>query len=78
VATFSAGMFVQPEAAAAFGGTVGRVEIEIDGYILDPLAASTFDLAQLPLTQIRELRVQRRLGLLRIRIFTAAPETTSL
>lgn len=74
VNTYRAGMFVQPEAAAAFGGTVGRVEIEVDGYILDPLAASTFDLAQIPLTQIRELRVQRRLGLLRIRIFTAAPD----
>lgn len=75
VNTFRAGMFVQPEAAAGFGGTLGRVEIEVDGYILDPLAGSTFDLAQLPLTQIRELRVQRRLGLLRIRISTAAPAT---
>lgn len=74
VNTFRAGMFVQPEAAAAFGGTAGRVEIEVDGYILDPLAGSTFDLAQLPLTQVRELRVERRLGLLRIRIRTAAPD----
>ncbi|HSJ05140.1 MAG TPA: Plug domain-containing protein [Longimicrobiales bacterium] len=75
ITTFRTGMFVQPEAAAGFGGTVGRVEIEVDGYILDPLAASTFDLAQFPLAQIREVRVQRRLGLLRLRIFTAAPET---
>jgi hypothetical protein len=74
VATFRAGMFAQPEAAAAFGGTAGRVELEIDGYVLDPLVAATFDLATLPMAQIRELRVQRRLGLLRIRILTDFPE----
>jgi hypothetical protein len=74
VATFRAGMFVQPEAAAAFGGTAGRVEIELDGYVLDPLIASTFDLSTLPIAQIRELRVQRRIGLLRIRILTDVPE----
>jgi hypothetical protein len=73
VATFRAGMFAQPEAAAAFGGTAGRVEVEIDGYVLDPLVAATFDLATLPMAQIRELRVQRRLGLLRIRILTDFP-----
>jgi hypothetical protein len=75
ITTFRTGMFVQPEAAAGFGGTVARLEIEVDGYILDPMAASSFDLAQFPITQIREIRVQRRLGLLRLRIFTGAPET---
>ncbi|HSJ24921.1 MAG TPA: hypothetical protein VK929_09655 [Longimicrobiales bacterium] len=70
VTTFRAGTFVQPEAAAAFGGTATRTEIEVDGYILDPVDAGTFDLAQLPLAHIREVRVQRRLGLLRIRILT--------
>jgi hypothetical protein len=74
VATFRAGMFVQPEAAAAFGGTAGRLEIEVDGFVLDPLAAPSYDLSQIPLGNIRELRVQRRLGLLRIRILTEQPE----
>jgi hypothetical protein len=75
VPVYRAGMFAQPEAAAAFGGTAGRVELEVDGVILDPLAGSTFDLAQLPLVHVRELRVQRRLGVLRIIILTDEPET---
>jgi hypothetical protein len=76
IATFRAGMFAQPEAAAAFGGTAARVEIELDGYIIDPLTSASFDLAHLPLVQIRELHVQRRLGLLRIRILTEEPRET--
>ncbi|CAN5860517.1 hypothetical protein BH23GEM9_BH23GEM9_09590 [soil metagenome] len=76
VPTYRGGMFAQPEASAAFGGTAGRVEIEIDGFVLDPLAASTFDLSQFPMAQIREIRVQRRLGLLRIRIRTEEPDHT--
>jgi hypothetical protein len=77
VSTFRAGVYAQPEGAAAFGGTAGRMEIEVNGYVLDPLAAASFDLSQMPLVQIREVRIQRRLGLLRIRIFTddaAAPD----
>lgn len=73
VSTFRAGMFVQPEAASAFGVAAGRVEVEIDGYPLDPLSASTLDLSQIPLAQLREVRVQRRLGLLRIRLLTEQP-----
>ena len=47
-----AGLFQQPEAASAFGQTQGRVEIVVDGFILDPLTTSTFDLAALELAQI--------------------------
>lgn len=75
VAGLRAGVFVQPEAASAFGGTAGRVEIEVDGFVLDPLAAASFDLSQIPLAQLREVRVQRRLGLLRIRLITEQPST---
>jgi hypothetical protein len=74
VPVYRAGMFVQPEAAAGFGGTAGRVEVEIDGFIMDPLSGSTLDLSQLPLVHVRELRVERRLGLLRIRILTDESE----
>ena len=74
ITTFRAGMFVQPEAASAFGGTVARTEIEIDGYRIDPLAGSTFDLSQLALGHLREVRVQRRLGVLRILLTTEFPE----
>ncbi|MEX0907298.1 MAG: hypothetical protein WD054_03125, partial [Gemmatimonadota bacterium] len=73
VTAVRAGQFAQPEAAAAFGGTAGRLEIVVDGYVLDPLAASSFDLAQVPLGQLREVRVERRLGLLRIHLLTEQP-----
>ena len=74
MAGFRAGMFVQPEAASAFGLTAGRVIIEIDGYELDPLTSSTLDLSVIPLVHLREVRVQRRLGLLRIRLRTDNPD----
>jgi hypothetical protein len=70
IAPFRAGMFAQPEAAAAFGGTAGRVEVEVDGYVIDPLTTASLDLAHMPLVHFRALHVQRRLGLLRIRILT--------
>jgi hypothetical protein len=73
VAVFRAGMFVQPEAAAAFGGTAGRMEIELDGYSLDPLTGSTTDLSRIPIGQLREVRVERRLDVLRIRLLTEQP-----
>ncbi|HEX6134143.1 MAG TPA: hypothetical protein VFZ24_09270 [Longimicrobiales bacterium] len=73
ITTFRAGTFVQPEVASAFGGTAGRTEVVLDGYVLDPLATATLDLSQIPLGQLREVRVQRRLGLLRILLSTDAP-----
>jgi hypothetical protein len=74
IATYRAGLFAQPEAVAGFGGTAGRVEIEVDGFVLDPLAASVLDLSQFGLGHLREVRVERRLGLLRIRLLTEAPD----
>lgn len=73
IAVLRAGVFAQPQAASAFGGTAAGVEIEIDGFPLDPLAAASFDLAQIPLVQLRQVRVERRLGLLRIRLLTEQP-----
>jgi hypothetical protein len=75
ITTLRAGTFSQPEAAALFGGTAARVEIEVDGYVLDPLAAPSLDLAQITVGQLRELRVERRLGLLRIVMSTDQPES---
>ena len=65
-----AGLFHQPEAASAFGQTRGRIEVVLDGFVLDPLAASTLDLATLELAQVAELRVERRLDLTRIHLVT--------
>lgn len=75
VTAFRSGMFVQPEAAAGFGGTAGRVEIELDGNLLDPLSSSSTDLSRIPLAQLREVRVERRLGVLRIQLLTEQPTT---
>ena len=44
-----AGLFQQPEAASAFGLTQGRLEIVVDGFALDPLTTSTFELTMKPL-----------------------------
>lgn len=73
VTAFRGGMFVQPEVASALGGTAARMEVVIDGYIIDPLAGTTFDLSQIALGHLREVRVQRRLGLLRIILTTEHP-----
>jgi hypothetical protein len=67
------GGYGQPEAATAFGVTRGRVEVEIDGYVLDPLVSSTYDLARIELINLAGLRVERRMDLLRISIRTAQP-----
>jgi hypothetical protein len=74
ITTFRAGMFVQPEAASFLGAAGERVEIEIDGFVMDPMAAATLDVAQIPLGHLREVRVERRLGLLRIRLVTESPD----
>lgn len=73
VATFRAGAYGQPEAASGWGGTAGRVEVLLDGFILDPLVGSTYDLSLVPLAHLRELRVERRLGVLRIHLLTENP-----
>jgi hypothetical protein len=74
ITSFRAGTFVQPEVASAFGGTAGRIRVVLDGYVLDPLAGSTFDLSQIALGHLREVRVERRLGLLDIILTTDHPE----
>jgi hypothetical protein len=67
-------MFLQPEVASAFGGTSPRVEIEQDGFILDPYTASALDLSTIELAELTEVLVERRVDLLRIRFRTAAPQ----
>ncbi len=73
VQSLRAGGYGQPEAATAFGLTRGRVQVEIDGYVLDPLMASVYDLSQVELINLTGLRVERRLDLLRIKLTTAQP-----
>lgn len=68
-----AGGYVQPEAVTAFGQTRGRIEYEIDGYVLDPLQSSTYDVAAIEMINITSLRVERRLDVTRVKITTAMP-----
>jgi hypothetical protein len=68
VTTFRAGRVLQPEAAVAFGGPATRVEVERDGFVLDPLDASAIDLSRVSLVELHELTIERRTDLLRIRM----------
>lgn len=74
VITLRSGMFLQPEAASSFGGGGGRMEVDLDGYLLDPLTSSALDLSTIELAEIEHVVVERRLDLLRIRLRSSAPE----
>jgi hypothetical protein len=73
ITVLRAGLFQQPEAAGAFGQTRGRIEVVLDGFVLDPLTTSTLDLGTIELAQLSELRVERRLDLTRIHLSTNEP-----
>jgi hypothetical protein len=74
ILTLRTGMFLQPEVASAFGGTSSRLEVELDGYVLDPLAGSTLDLSEIGLIELNEVLVERHLDVLRIRLRSAAAQ----
>ncbi|MGH7556042.1 MAG: hypothetical protein ACREMQ_23815 [Longimicrobiales bacterium] len=74
IVTLRTGMFLQPEVASAFGGTAPRLEVELDGYVLDPLAGSALDLSEIGLVELSEVLVERHLDVLRIRLRSAAAE----
>lgn len=73
IATFRSGMFLQPEAASAYGGTSARIEVDLNGYVLDPMDASALDLSTIELSNLSAVLIERRLDLLRIRLRSAAP-----
>lgn len=73
IATFRSGLLLQPEAASAYGGTSARVEVDLDGYVLDPMNASALDLSTIELSNLSDVLIERRLDLLRIRLRSAAP-----
>lgn len=74
ILTVRTGLLIQPEAAAAFGGTANRLEVILDGFVLDPLAEASIDIGKIELANIERLRVERRIGLIRIHIETLAPK----
>jgi len=73
VVGFRSGVFLQPEAATSYGGGAGRTVVEWDGYVLDPLSSASLDLSTIELVHLREVRVERRGDLLRIRLRSDAP-----
>jgi hypothetical protein len=72
ITTIRTGLLIQPEAATAFGGVANRLEVFLDGYQLDPLTESSVDLSKIEMVHIAKLRVERRIGLIRIFIQTIA------
>lgn len=74
ITSFRGGVFLQPEAATFDGGGAGRTEIDIDGYVLDPLTAASLDLSLISLGAIDHVRVERRMDRLRISLSTVEPE----
>ena len=67
------GLQLQPEAATAFGGTANRVEVWLDGFILDPLTESSVDISKIELANLSRVRIERRIGLIRIHLETLVP-----
>ncbi|HEX7052020.1 MAG TPA: Plug domain-containing protein [Longimicrobiales bacterium] len=67
------GFIGAPEAVGAWGATAGRVDVVLDGFALDPLAGGSPDLSRIELIHLRRVRVERRLGGLRIELETLAP-----
>jgi hypothetical protein len=69
--SFRTGLALQPEAIGDMPGGAGRLEIIRDGYVLDPLDASTLDLTSLSLVELEEVVLERRPGLTRIKLRNA-------
>jgi hypothetical protein len=63
----------QPEGGAVFGSTAGAIRYEIDGFVLDPLTAPTFDPSRIPLLALQSVRIERRMTGATVRIRTASP-----
>jgi hypothetical protein len=74
ILTLRSGSYLQPEAATSMGGIGNRLEVWVDGYALDPLLESSFDVAKFELISIESVRVERRLGNIRVHIETLAPK----
>jgi len=61
-----------PETAATFGGA-GNIELVLDGYVVDPLGVGALDLSRIELAELGHVRVERRLGGLRVEVESISP-----
>ncbi len=62
------GGYGQPAGVAPFAAGGGRTRLFMDGWEVDPLASATLDLQEVSLTELEEVRVERRLDELRIEV----------
>lgn len=76
VLTLRSGYYIQPEAATSLGGTGNRLEVWLDGFVLDPLFEASFDVAKLELANVESVRIERRMGTIRVHIETLMPADT--
>lgn len=76
IVTIRSGYYLQPEAVTSLGGTGNRLEVWLDGYALDPLLESSFDVAKLMLANLESVRVERRLGTIRVFLQTLTAQDT--
>lgn len=72
------GLYGQPEVISTAGGAPGRVEVRLDGYVLDGLRSTGYDLSDLEIMQLESVRVERWPDRLRIdlRSFTPTDATS--
>ncbi|MFW5947456.1 MAG: hypothetical protein ACOCUW_03090, partial [Gemmatimonadota bacterium] len=64
----------QPEAGAVFGAAAGAIRWVVDGFVLDPLMAPTFDPSRLSLLALERVRVERRVTGATVWLETLAPD----
>lgn len=65
-----AGSFGAPAGISAYASGGGRLRVFLDGWELHPLTSGTFDLQQLPLVDLRSVRVARELAEVRVELTT--------
>lgn len=62
-----------PETVASLGAAAGSIELVLDGYAIDPLGATALDLSRIELAELGHVRVERRLGTLRVEVESLSP-----
>ncbi|HUH11505.1 MAG TPA: Plug domain-containing protein, partial [Longimicrobiales bacterium] len=70
---YRSGFLGMPEGVSVLGMNAGRVELVLDGFVLDPLDAGAFDLARIELVTLERVRVVRRMDGVRVELESAAP-----
>ncbi|MGK7310899.1 MAG: hypothetical protein ACN0LA_01550 [Candidatus Longimicrobiales bacterium M2_2A_002] len=64
----------QPEGGAVFGAAAGAIRYVVDGFVLDPLTAPTFDPSRYSLLALERVRVERRVTGMTVRVETLTPD----